>query len=110
MRHARVTGAAVTVPSVGGFAQSFPAVVDRAALPWFESTLKDGDGGCFSAFQAAAVQLGRPFSVLAVELMVQCGQIDHPDSLPAVLWFLNVNTPEERERARGLLEAGDRVS
>jgi GTP:adenosylcobinamide-phosphate guanylyltransferase len=85
-------------------------LVERAALPSFETTLRDGDGGCFSAFQAAALHLGRPISVLAVEMLVQCGQISHPDNLPAAHWFVNVNTPEDLERAEVLLENRNRVS
>lgn len=110
LHHAQVTGAAVTAPSVNGFAQTFPAVVDRAALATFESTLAEGGGGCFTAFQVAAVQLGKPFSVIAVELLTQCGQVDHPDSLPASLWFLNVNTPQDLEYAQTLLETRHQVS
>jgi molybdopterin-guanine dinucleotide biosynthesis protein A len=110
LRHAQVTGAAVTVPSVNGFAQTFPAVVDRASLGTLQSSLTEGDGGCFTAFRAAAVQLDMPFSVVAVELLAQCGQVNHPDSLPASLWFLNVNTPQDLERAQTLLETRHQVS
>lgn len=109
LHHARVTGAAVTVPSVNGYAQTFPAVVDRSALAALETELIEGRGGCFSAFQAAAAQSGRLFSVLAVELLLQSGQIAHPDGLPAAVWFHNVNTPEELERAESLLAATHRV-
>ena len=100
LRHAQVTGAAVTVP----------AVVDRASLGTLQSSLTEGDGGCFTAFRAAAVQLDMPFSVVAVELLAQCGQVNHPDSLPASLWFLNVNTPQDLERAQTLLETRHQVS
>jgi len=92
---AQITGAAITVPSVNGYAQSLPAVVDRAALPRLQTEFKDGRRGCFSAFQAAAAGLGQSLTVLAVELPVQSGRIAHPESLPAARWFLNVNTPED---------------
>ena len=108
--HARITGAAVTLPSVNGFTQTFPAVVQRMALPALETRLRDGQGGCLKAFEAAAAQLGLPFSVLPVELLVQSGHIAHPDSLPASLWFLNVNGPGELARAQTLFSAFHRVS
>jgi molybdopterin-guanine dinucleotide biosynthesis protein A len=108
--HARITGAAVTVPSVNGFAQTFPAVVDRATLQMLETRRRSGDHGCFSAFEAAAAQLSLPFSVLPVELLVQSGHIAHPDSLPAALWFLNVNSPGDLARAQAILAASYRVS
>ena len=108
--HTQVTGAAATIASVNGFAQSFPAVVERAALPALEAVLRSGRGGCFAAFRAAATELGRPFSILPVELLAQAGHVSHPDSLPAALWFLNANSPAEIERAQRLLAAFHRVS
>ena len=103
LNHARTTGAAVTLPSVNGFAQTFPAVIGHRALPLLKTELEAGRGGCFTAFQAAARQLGRPVSILAVEPLVQCGQVAHPDSLPATRWFLNVNTPVDLRRAEAHL-------
>ena len=99
LHHAEITGRAVTLPSVNGFVQTFPVVVDRAVLPALEAELASGRGGCFSAFQAAAASLGQPMSVVAVELLVQSGQADHPDCLPAACWFLNINTVAELRRA-----------
>jgi molybdopterin-guanine dinucleotide biosynthesis protein A len=90
---ARITGAAITVPSVNGYAQTFPAVVDRAALPRLRAELEAGRGGCFAAFQAAANSLGQSLAVLPVELPVQSGRITHLEGLPAARWFLNVNSP-----------------
>lgn len=108
--HAQITGAAVTVPSVNGFAQTFPAIVERAALPALEASLQSGHGGCFAAFQAAAVKLGRPFSILPVELLAQTGHVAHADGLPAALWFLNVNDSADLAQAQALLTAFHRVS
>jgi molybdenum cofactor guanylyltransferase len=113
VRHARITGAAVTIPSVNGFAQTFPAVLDSAVLPMLESELAAGRRGAFSAFQTAATSLGRPLTILSVESLVQCGQVAHPDSLPAVRWFLNVNAPADllcaeaylQTRLRGAIQA-----
>ncbi len=102
VHHAEITGSAVTVPSLNGFAQTFPAVVDRAVLPHLQKDLEAGRGGCFSSFQAAAATMGRPMSVVPVELMVQIGKVAHPDGLPAALWFLNINTPQDLRRAEGL--------
>jgi molybdopterin-guanine dinucleotide biosynthesis protein A len=101
--HARTTGAAVTVASVNGFAQTFPAVVDRAALPALESALTEGNRGCFAAFQDAARRLAFPLSILPVEMLVQCGQIARSDGLPPAFWFQNLNTPGELGRAEAQL-------
>ena len=92
LHHARVTGSAVTVTSVNGFAQTFPAVVARETLPGLEGRLHDGELGCLRAFRAAAVQLERDVSVLPVEVLLQSGQVAHPEALPLVHWFLNVNS------------------
>ena len=99
LHYAQITGRAVTVASVNGFAQSFPAVVDRAALPLLRSELEGGRGGCFAGFEAACTALGEPMNVLGVEPLVQCGQVRHPDALPPALWFLNVNSPADLQRA-----------
>ena len=92
--HARSTGRPVTVPAVNGFAQTFPAVLDRKLLPGLEGELQAGRLGCFSAFQAATANLGQPMSIVPVETLVQAGQVAHPECLPATRWFLNVNSPE----------------
>ncbi len=102
LRHARITGSAVTVPSVSGFTQTFPAVLDRAALPALQNELELGRNGCFSAFQAAAAALGQPISSIAVELLAQSGQVSDPLGLPPVHWFLNLNTPDDLARAEAL--------
>lgn len=91
---ARTTGCPVTVVSVSGFSQTFPVVLDRAVLSALERELRGGRRGCFAGLQAAASGLGRPMSVLPVEMLVQSGQIAHPEELPAQRWFLNVNAPE----------------
>jgi molybdopterin-guanine dinucleotide biosynthesis protein A len=103
LHHAQVTGAAVTLASVNGFAQTFPAVVDRRALPLLDSALKESHRGCFSAFQDAAKQLDLPLSILPVEFLVQTGNVIHPEGMPAAFWFHNVNTRGELERAESLL-------
>jgi len=99
LHHAQITGRAVTLPSVNGFVQTFPVVVDRAVLPALEAELAAGRRGCFSAFQAAAASLGQPVSVVSVELLVQSGQATHPDCLPAACWFLNINSVADLRRA-----------
>ena len=98
--HARITGRAVTLCSVNGYAQTFPAVVDGAALPALEIELASGRRGCFSAFHASAASLNQPMPILAVEMLIQAGQVAHPDSLPAARWFLNVNAPADLRFAK----------
>jgi molybdenum cofactor guanylyltransferase len=102
--HARITGNAVTVPAVSGFTQTFPVVLDRAILPALQNELSSGRYGCFSAFQTAAAALGQPVGSLAVELLVQSGQVSDPRGLPPVRWFLNLNTPDDLSQAEAILE------
>lgn len=92
---AEVTQHPITVPSVSGFAQTFPAVIDRDAFPVLEAELKAGRLGCFSAFRAAAVGLAKQIDIVPIELLVQSGQIADPGGLPVCRWFLNVNAPED---------------
>jgi molybdopterin-guanine dinucleotide biosynthesis protein A len=109
LSHARITGAIVTVPSINGFAQTFPVVVHRSALPELTSRLHSGERGCFAAFKAAAANSTKPFSILSVELLVQAGQIDHPAGLSPALWLANVNTPADLARAESFLSRPLRV-
>jgi len=102
LRHAQVTERAVTLVSVNGFVQTFPAILDRAALPALQAALVSGDHGCFSAFQAAAAALGQTVSHIAVEFLAQSGHVAHPGGLPPVRWFLNLNTPSDLKRAETL--------
>ena len=100
--YARITGCAVTVPSVNGFAQTFPVVLDRSVLPVLQTQLDSGKRGCYAAFQAAARNAGEPIASVAVELLAQSGQVAHPLGLAPLRWFLNVNTPQDLERAETL--------
>ena len=102
LRHARITGSAVTVSAVSGFAQTFPVVLDRAALPALQNELDSRRHGCFSAFQAASAAVGQSISSIAVELLAQTGEVSDPLGLPPIHWFLNLNTPDDIERAEAL--------
>jgi molybdenum cofactor guanylyltransferase len=101
--HARMTGRAVTVASVNGFAQTFPVVLDRAVLPFIEQTLHSGGRGCYATFREAATAMGQPVSVLPAEVLAQMGQAVHASALPPVWWFLNVNSPVDLARAESIL-------
>jgi molybdopterin-guanine dinucleotide biosynthesis protein A len=103
LHRARITGRAVTVPSVNAFAQTFPVVLDRSVFLALQNDLHSGQLGCFSAFQAAANVLGQPIASVAVELLIQSGQVTHPMGWPAAHWFLNVNTPQDLHRAEALM-------
>lgn len=98
--HARVTGAAVTVASLNGFAQTFPAVVRGELAEMLEGELRAGRSGAFAAFTAAGVQ------VVPVEMAVQAGCVRDERGWPAYRWFWNVNTVEELERVEGHLRCG----
>jgi molybdopterin-guanine dinucleotide biosynthesis protein A len=100
---ARNTGTPVTIASVAGFGQTFPAVLDRALLLFLQSELDAGRGGCFSAFHAAAAGLGKAVDVVPVEMLAQTGQLAHPEGLAAASWFFNVNSVEDLRRAEELL-------
>jgi molybdenum cofactor guanylyltransferase len=103
VRHAQLTGAPITLASVNGFAQTFPAVLHHAVLSPLQAELDAGRNGCFAAFRAAASTLNQPLSIVPAEFLVQCGQAIHPAALPPFCWFLNVNTPAELRRAEMLL-------
>lgn len=110
LHHARSTGAAVTLGSVNGFAQTFPAVLRREILPSLQTELDEGRAGCFSAFKTASTNLNHCISVLPAEFLVQAGQVAHPAGLPAARWFLNVNTPNDLRCAEAYLNDPSRVS
>ncbi len=101
--HAGRTEAAITLVSVNGFAQPFPAVVDGAVLPGLQAELQAGNEGCFSAFRAVSERARSPLQILPVEDLVQAGQVEDPHGLPPAYWFLNVNTPNDLARAESLL-------
>jgi molybdopterin-guanine dinucleotide biosynthesis protein A len=100
LRDARLTGSAVTLTSVNGFAQTFPVVLRRQTLSTLQAELAARRGGCLSSFQAASQALGQSVRVVPVEILVQSGQVTHERGLPAFRWFLNVNAPADLERAR----------
>lgn len=104
LHHARITGSAVTIPSVNGFAQTFPAVVDRAAQSSLQVSLESGSRGCFAAFREAASAMSQTISILPAELLAQSGHISHSQGLPPALWFLNVNARQDLAHAESLVE------
>jgi molybdopterin-guanine dinucleotide biosynthesis protein A len=110
LRHARVTGMAVTLPTVNAFPQTFPVVLSREALPVLRRELAEGRSGCYAAFRAAAAGLGQSVAQLPVEVLVQSGQVSHPTALPAARWFLNINAPPDLDRARMVDSVSGRVS
>jgi molybdenum cofactor guanylyltransferase len=102
VHHATVTASAITVVSLAAFTQTFPAVIDRAALPTLESSLHSGDRNTLKAFRSAASTLKQPFTALPLELLVQPGQVRHPRGLHPIQWFLNINTPSDVKAAEAL--------
>lgn len=99
LEHARCTARPVTLASLNGFAQPFPSVIHRQALPVLQRELNEGRAGCFASFQAAARHLGQAVSILPVEMLVQAGHIADPDGRPPLHWFLNLNSRRDVERA-----------
>jgi molybdopterin-guanine dinucleotide biosynthesis protein A len=93
LEHAQSGEGAVTVASVGGVPQTFPAVVRRSALSVLEGELENGRLGCRSAFLAAGLQV-----IGAEDIVV-------PESRSLVeLWFSNVNFPEDLEKLESVLK------
>jgi molybdenum cofactor guanylyltransferase len=103
VHQAEVTGSAVTVASISGFVETFPAVIDRDAAPALRASLRSDDRKCLTAFAAAAEALSRAMSIVPVELLLQAGQVEDPRGLPAKAWFLSINTPEDLSRAEHLV-------
>jgi len=108
--HALVTGSPVTVSSINGRTQTFPAVIERSALDFLEGQLNSGVWGCFAAYLHAAESLASRLSILPAEPLVQSGQIVHPASLPPAIWFLNLNSPRDLMHAERFANSGLRVS
>ena len=103
LHQARMTGQVVTVPTINGFAQTFPAVLHRSALTHLKGELTAGRNGCFSAFQASASAHGQSLRCIAVELLAQSGHVAHPFGLPPSLWFMNLNSQADLVRAEAAL-------
>lgn len=103
LHRAQLCGAPITLASVNGFSQTFPAVLDSTILPLLQAELESGRNGCFAVFRSAAAALSRPLSIVPAEFLVQSGQVAHPAALPAFCWFLNVNTPADLSRAEALV-------
>jgi molybdopterin-guanine dinucleotide biosynthesis protein A len=101
VHHAQITSSAITIPSICGVANTFPAVLDRAVLDALKSELAAGRRGCLAAFHAAARTLGQSISIVPVEYLVQSGHVSDPRALPAAFWFLNVNSPDDLDRVTG---------
>lgn len=101
VHHATVTDAAATVVSVAGFVQTFPAVIDRAALESLRNGLHSDDRKCLKAFRAVPGGL----TVLPLELLAQAGQVRHPHALHPAQWFMNINTPKDVAQATAAMAA-----
>lgn len=102
VHYARITEAAITLASVNGVPQTFPAVVSRVTYPTLQEELRCGRLRCSAAFQAAATQAGQSISSLAAEVLVQSGKVSHPQARPARFWFLNLNAEVDVRRASSL--------
>lgn len=104
LHYAQVTASAVTVASIGGFVETFPVVIDREAAPSLRVSLGSGDRKCLTAFQSAAAAISTPFSVLPVEVLLQCGHIAGSNTIPPHKWFLSINDPSSHASAEALVK------
>lgn len=105
--HTLLTGSGVTLVSVSGFIQTFPAIIHRDASSTLRAILDSSDRKSLTAFQAAAKAIDKALSVLPIEFLSQAGQFHLPHGLFPAQAFLNVNTPHDIARAEGLLAAID---
>lgn len=105
---AELTGNAITLPSLNGFAQTFPCILNRAILPGLRRELEAGRNGCFASFRRVASGSGKSVGVVPVEQLAQTGRVKHPDALPAARWFFNLNSPADLERAAWFRAGSDR--
>jgi len=103
LHRAQIAASAMTIPSVCGAANPFPAILERRMLAPLRAELNAGRRGCLAAFHAAAAALGQQVSVVAAELLVQSGLAAHPLGLPVAFWFLNVNAGADLARTARLL-------
>lgn len=92
---ARSTGSPITLASVNGIPQTFPAVIERKTLSFLLTELSAGRRSCIRAFHAAAEHERKPLRILHTEALVQAGYVEHPTDMPVLHWFLNVNRPED---------------
>ena len=102
LENARIKDSLVVGPSIGGFSETFPVVIQRAALPVLLRELADGRRGCFAALQAAAKEAGELVCTLPVEKLVQSGHVIDETGILPCFWFLNVNTHEDLVRAESI--------
>ena len=100
-----MTGRMVTLASVNGFPQTFPAVMRRAALTALEQELGEGRSGCFAGFCKAAASARETVRVVAAESLAQVGKVAHPLRLEPARWFHNVNSQTELKRAEKWLSS-----
>jgi len=75
VRHAEISAAPITLARAGAFTQTFPAVLNRAALPFLQKELAADRLGCFQALESAAASLGQQLSVIVVEDVVAAGDL-----------------------------------
>ena len=95
VHRAQVTESAVTVASMDAFIQTFPVVLDRAALGDLQRCLTSNDRNCLKAFRSAAHALCQPFTELPLERFVEQGDFRDPRRMAPSQWFLNLNSPPD---------------
>lgn len=105
VHRAEITGSAITLISVAGFLETFPAVIDRVAAPALRASLASKNRRCLDAFRAAADALSKPFSIVPVEFLLQAGQVCDPRGISPQAWFRSINTPEDLSRAESAAAA-----
>jgi molybdopterin-guanine dinucleotide biosynthesis protein A len=94
-QRAQLTGSPVTIGTVNGRIQPFPAVLQRTILPHIAHRLAAGETACHRAWRTIPGELGSSLDAFSVESLVQCGHCHHPWGLPPALWFQSANTPAE---------------
>jgi len=95
LERAWLTGSAVTLSTLNGRAEPFPVVLNRSALPCIERRLSSGEGSCQGAWREMQTIPTLGMDAVAVESLLQTGQVAHPLGMPPVFWFQSANTPAQ---------------
>ena len=107
VRRAGLTGAPVTTCRLNGRMEPFPVVLHRRVFPLLENRLRSGRTAGHAVWRTMSLVMNSQLDSPAVENLVQCGQVRHPNALPPAFWFRSANTPEELAVLNRISRLGD---
>lgn len=97
MHRAGCTDALATVPRFQGRPQPLCAIYSRAMLPCVRAALAEDDAKVMRAVERASRATGLRMDAFDVESVAAAQS--WPQPIPLYLWFQNLNTPAELEKA-----------